>query len=410
MKSLVVAEAYPWPPQDGYKLRLANMIEALLAEGPVDFLCLDGSGRPRDAAPAGVTVIDAPEAPELGVREWLPRWLRSGEPRRLVRRDFSAARRVLPTLDHASYDVTFFSHVDSWIRTHDLVPGRAFLDFDNLENMLLAGIRRMGPIVAPGDGPARRASATLRWLIASGFNLVDERRWDRVQRQAAATVDRVLVCSALDVDRSGCPNAVVVPNGYECDWEPADHLAVGDPERPVFLFVGLLGYGPNVDAVRWFASDVMPSIRAELPGAEFRVVGRHSESVEALGSLPGVTIVGAVDSLQPEMERADVSVVPIRSGAGTRLKVVEALANRLPMVSTAIGCEGIDVVHGEHLLIADHPVEFAAACVRLVRDPAARASLIDAGQQRYLEHYRWSAIRSEVASLATAIAGQSHPR
>ena len=403
--TLCIAEAYPWPTVDGYKLRLANMIEGLLVNGPVDFLCLDGSGRRRDPAPVGVTVIDAPESPELAAKQWMPRWVRSPDPRRLVRRDFAAARRVLPTLDHSRYAVAFFSHVDSWHQTHDLVSVPSFLDFDNLENLLTAGIRRMGPVVAPGDGPVTRVAATARWLVASSFNRVDEHRWDRVQRRAAATVGKVLVCSEVDVGRSGCPNAVEVPNGYELAWAPADHVAVAELQRPVFLFVGLMGYEPNIDAVRWFASTVFPGIRRALPDAEFRIVGRYAESVESLGALPGVTVVGAVDSLQGELARAAVAVVPLRSGAGTRLKVVEAMANRLPIVSTTIGCEGIDVTPGVHLLVADDASEFARRCVEAVTNPALRADLIEAAATRYDQHYRWETIRRRVASLALDVAG-----
>lgn len=402
-RSLCIAEAYPWPAVDGYKLRLANMIEGLLLRGPVDFLCLDGSGRHRDPAPDGVTVIDAPEAPEFPAKVWMPRWLRSPDPRRLVRRDFSEARRVIPTLDQSRYDVTFFSHVDSWHQTHDLIRTPAFLDFDNLENLLTAGIRRMGPVVGPGAGAAVRVAATVRWLVASSFNLVDERRWDRVQRRAAARVGSVMVCSEVDITRSGCPNAVEVPNGYQRVWEPIDHGTPNDPDHPVFLFIGLMGYEPNVDAVRWFASDVFPAIRRELPDAEFRIVGRHTESVESLGTLPGVTVAGSVESLQPELERADVSVVPLRSGAGTRLKVVEAMANRLPVVSTAIGCEGIDVSDGVHLLVADDSAAFARSCIRAVSDASLRADLIAAAEARYLETYQWSTIRERVAALADQV-------
>jgi glycosyltransferase involved in cell wall biosynthesis len=173
----------------------------------------------------------------------------------------------------------------------------------------------------------------------------------------------------------------------------------------VFGFVGLLGYWPNVEAVRWFATDVLPHIRRTIPAAEFRVVGRHSESVRPLGALPGVTIVGDVDSLQPELQRTDASVVPIRSGAGTRLKVVEAMANRLPIVSTTIGCEGIDVTDREHLLVADDAESFAAACVEIVTDADVRAALIERAEERYLEHYQWSSIRADVARLARDVAG-----
>lgn len=409
MRSLCIAEKYPWPAVDGYKLRLANMIGGLLETGPVDFVCLDAGDLPRDPAPDGVTVIDAPEGPEAAASAWVPSWLRSSQPRRLVRRDFGAGRRAVAALDRAAYDLVFFSHVDSWHPTHDAIAGvPALLDFDNLENLLARGIRRLGPAIEPGDGLGRRAVARARWLVASAANLTDERRWDKVQRRAATLVEKVFVCSELDVERSGCPNAVVVPNGYELAWEPADHVAVADPEAPVFLFVGLMSYDPNIDGARWFARDVFPAVRARVPGARVRIVGRRAELVGDLASLPGVEVVGDVESLEPEMAGADVVVVPLRSGAGTRLKVVEAMANRLPMVSTTIGCEGIDVRHGEHLLIGDDARRFAEHCVTLATDPEQRGALIEAAAVRYDERYRWSTIRATVADLARSTASVQH--
>lgn len=405
--SLCIAEAYPWPSVDGYRLRLANMIGGLLERGPVDFLCLDGSGRARDVAPDGVSVIDAPESPEHPMRTWMPAWVRSPDPRRLVRRDFSAARRVLPTLDWDRYDVTFFSHVDSWYQTHDLVRGPSLLDFDNLEDLLMAGIRRNGPEFAPDDGALARSKEAARWAIASGFDVVDERRWARIQRRAASFVDRVFVCSEIDIERSGCPNAVEVPNGYELAWTPGDHTDVLDRRRPVFVFVGLMGYQPNIDAARWFASEILPEIRRRIPEAEFRIVGRHAESVQSLGSLPGVTVVGAVDFLQPVLAGADVAVVPLRSGAGTRLKVVEAMANRLPIVTTSIGCEGIDVTDGEHVLVADDAASFAARCLEAATEQRVRAGLIESAAKRFDDRYQWMSIRSTVARLADEAAGQA---
>ena len=411
MRSLCVAEVHPWPAVDGYRLRLANLIEALAANGPVDLLCLDGSATERGPAPAGVRVINAPESPESPASTWMPRWLGSSEPRRLVRRNFPEARRILTELgsvgsDVVRPDVVFFSHVDSWARTWDLIDAPAIVDFDNLENLLLAGVRELGPVLGPEPSLADRAAAALRYAVASGFNRADERRWEETQRRVASCVNRVLVCSELDVGRSGCPNAVVAPNGYELGWTPADHAVVADPEHPVLLFVGLLSYSANTDAVQWFATDVMPLVLARVPGAEFRIVGRGSEAVTHLAGLPGVSLVGAVDSLEAELAAADVSVVPIRSGAGTRLKVIEAMANRLPMVSTTIGCEGIEVVDGEHLLIADDAAAFADACCELVTDAGRRTTIIEAAETRFLDRYQWSQVRAGVAELARTVAGE----
>jgi glycosyltransferase involved in cell wall biosynthesis len=238
-------------------------------------------------------------------------------------------------------------------------------------------------------------------------NLADERRWDTQQRAAAEQVARVLVCSEVDVMRSGCENAVVIANGYSLDWKPAAHDTVHDPEHPVLLFVGALGYAPNMDAIGWMATAVMPKILERIPGARLRVVGRNGEAVAQYDSLPGVEIIGHVESLEAELVAADVSVVPIRSGAGTRLKVVEAMANRLPMVSTTLGCEGIDVAHGRELLIGDTDQSFADGVVEMVRNDALRKGLIEAAEARYNEKYRWSTIRHNLATLAKTVVDEA---
>ncbi|NLA35429.1 MAG: glycosyltransferase [Actinobacteria bacterium] len=403
MKSLVVAEVYPWPADDGYRLRVSNLIEAFVELGPVDFVCMDGSDCFRGAAPDGITVIDAPEGPERPIGQWLKPWLTTRLPRRILRRDFDAATRRFAEIDQAAYDVCFVSHLDTWhpIGEHLTLP--TLVDFDNLEDLLTRTIRKAGPIVQPGDGVSAKAKAVLRWVIASGFNLVDERRWARAQRHLAAHVERTFVCSQLDVARSAIPNVVAVPNGYQRTFEPASHFEPNDPSAPVFLFIGLLSYDPNADAVRWFASSVLPLVRQRLPNATFRVVGRGAEHVSAVAALPGVELVGGVESLEPELRGADVAVIPLRSGAGTRLKVVEAMANRLPMVTTTIGCEGIDLDDGIHAWIRDDAREFAEACVAAVQNTALRATVIDAAERRYLERYQWSSIRAMVSKLALEV-------
>lgn len=412
MKSCVVAEVYPWPAAGGVELRLSNLIEGLRLLGPVEFLCLDGSDRDRSPAPEGVSVTVIPERPERSAGEWLPRWLFSNLPRRLVRRNFGEATLIEQAVASSTADVVFFAHLDSWNVAVNLCRCPAVVDFVDLEDFALRSLREAGPVVVLGMSAAGRAMAWLRWNVIGVVNSIDERRWRAVQATASSMSRFVIVPSELDRERSGCSNAVVIPNGYERAWEPSEHTEVADPAAPVFLFVGLMGYHSNTDAAQWFAADVLPRIRSDVPGARFRLVGRGCEAIEHLRGLPGVEIVGAVDTLQEELAGADVAVVPIRHGAGTRLKVVEAMANRLPTVSTTLGCEGIDVDHGVHLLIADSPDEFARQCVRLLRERDLRVSLAEAAEQRFLERYQWSAIRSrfaEVIALAANPASSDGP-
>lgn len=169
------------------------------------------------------------------------------------------------------------------------------------------------------------------------------------------------------------------------------------------LFVGALDYEPNTEAVEWFVRDVFGSIRSRVPDVSVRVVGRGGSAVGWVEDIDGVELVGRVEELQPELDRADVSIVPIRVGAGTRLKVVEALANRIPMVTTTVGSEGIDVVDGRHALVADDADAFADACVSLIRDPDLRQSLADNGAELFDAVYDWEIIEGRLAEMVRQI-------
>ena len=114
--------------------------------------------------------------------------------------------------------------------------------------------------------------------------------------------------------------------------------------------------------------------------------------------------MGLVDEIDEELARADVEIVPIRSGGGTRVKVIEAFAHRVPVVSTPVGCEGLEVSDGVHLLVADEPGDFAAACARLLRDGVLRERLTQEAYRLYFSKYRCSDVQAVVSRLATGVA------
>ena len=393
MRVLFVAEVYAWPPTDGYRLRMANMIEGLAEVADVDLLVTDEPQRLGAApAPPSVRVLALPEVRTGRARAWFD-WLRSGVPRLMTDRSPEAARSEAQGWLADHYDAVVYSHVDSWWHYRGLVDAPEVVDFDNLEDQaIMASLRAV-----PTDLAGR-----LRWAVRAPISWWDARRWHRMQLRCAAAVDRVLVCSELDARRSGCANAVVVPNGAEPRGEAVDHRAA-PTGGAYFVFVGLMSYPPNADAVRWFVAEVWPEVRRRLPGSTFRIVGRGGEVVAELAAVEGVEVRGEVEDLAPELASADVSVVPIRTGSGTRLKVAEALANGLPTVSTRLGAEGIDVVDGTHVLLADGAEEFAAACVRAATDEATRRTLVEEGSALWRDRYRWSAIRSTFAEMVEAV-------
>ena len=204
-----------------------------------------------------------------------------------------------------------------------------------------------------------------------------------------------VTCS--EADRQGllelAPRArvSVVPNGVDTSYFHLSGPAAGDPDR--LLFTGKMEYQPNSDAVGFFMAEVMPRVRRARPGAHLEVVGMSPPPhlLELAQGQP-MTVHGAVPDVRPFAERCGISVVPLRAGSGTRLKILEALAMERAVVSTRIGAEGLDVVDGEHLLLADRPEDFAERVIALMEDDALRARLGRKGRQLVEERYDWKVV------------------
>ncbi len=220
----------------------------------------------------------------------------------------------------------------------------------------------------------------------NGHDDVADAELDAAQESARLETDvlglarRVYVCSEQDrqaLAGRGRAEVVVLPNAVPIQGP----LPAPPRDGPfTFLFIGTLGYYPNLDGVSWWCREVLPWLRQAAP-APFRllVVGAGGGDVyDAVDGAEEVEVIGAVPEVGPWYERAHAVVVPIRAGGGTRIKVLESFSHRRPVVSTTIGAEGIATVSEEHLLVADAPETFADQCARLMRDPELRGRLTEA--------------------------------
>jgi glycosyltransferase involved in cell wall biosynthesis len=321
------------------------------------------------------------------------------------RQDDAAARQAFSAWQRGTYDLAWFVRIESWLALGSLVAAPAVVDYDDLRDQLVRSRRRSAWPDPRGSVPV--SSPARRW-VRHRMSAADIRAWSRLQRRVARDVEAVIVCSELDRGRLGVPNAAVVPTGVEL---PAVAVGRDDPGAPPVLCLhGTLGYGPNADAATVLVRDVAPRVRAAFPDVEVRLVGRVDDRTARLGVVPGVVVTGYVADITTELARADVVAVPLREGAGTRIKVLEALAHRVPVVATSIAVEGLDVTPGVHLLVADEPDAFAAACVSLLRDRALRARLADAGERLVRDQHGWEHARSAVATLADRISRSTRPR
>ena len=187
--------------------------------------------------------------------------------------------------------------------------------------------------------------------------------------------------------------AVVVPNGVDIEFYRPSSAPV---EPDSLVFTGLMSYRPNIDGVVYFVEEVLPHIHQVRPNVTLTIVGAGAGAeVERLAG-PRVVVTGTVPDTREYFARAAVAVVPLRMGSGTRLKVLEGLAMGKPMVSTSVGCEGIHVRSGEHLLIADEAQALADAALRVLSDAELAASLARQGRALVEREYGWTAITAQL--------------
>jgi glycosyltransferase involved in cell wall biosynthesis len=231
------------------------------------------------------------------------------------------------------------------------------------------------------------------------FHARDRAAWQHGLERVAQQARRVTFSNPAEADRLALPNGVVLPNGCRV---PPFHGARPVQHPAVLGFVGWMGYEANADAACHLVSEIVPVLRECIgTGYVVRLVGSATPEIEQLGSDPNVEVTGYVDDLDAELARMDVALVPVRRGAGTRIKVLEALAAQLPVVSTTFGAQGLEVRDGEHLLLADTPADFATACRRLLEDDALRERVVRAGYDLVAAHHDWSVIQADVAEIAS---------
>lgn len=198
----------------------------------------------------------------------------------------------------------------------------------------------------------------------------------------------------------GARNVGWTDTGVDVDYftPPADGAAsAGGGE---VAFVGSMDWMPNVDGIEWFLDEVWPRIRAARPAATFSITGRRPPpAISAQNGRNGVTVTGTVPDVRPYLWGSRISVVPLRIGGGTRLKIYEAMAAKSAVVSTSIGAEGLSGEPGKEIALADTPVEFAGACLRLLEDEEARKAQADSAWTMVDQHFRWSAVARDFAAL-----------
>lgn len=230
--------------------------------------------------------------------------------------------------------------------------------------------------------------------------------WRKLLRYEKAQLGRIrTVATVSEVDAARCrtlapkTSVYVVPNGVDVNWfaPPPEFDAA---QRQGLVFAGAMDYEPNIDGAKYFCHEIWPLIRQAQPGVSLTIAGaRPTSEVLALGDLPGVTVTGFVEDMRPYLWQAAVSVVPLRMGGGTRLKILESMAAGCAVVSTSLGAEGLHFNAGKELLVADSAERFALSIIELLDNPERRVEMVRLAHQIVAYSYDWAAIAPRLAEV-----------
>ncbi len=392
MRILFLSAWFPFPPDNGSKLRIYHLLRALAARHQVTLLSFADT---PDAC------ADLPELRQLCQAVHLVpiSWY---NPRRL------RARLGLFSLKPRSVIDTFSPQM-----AHLITQVTQTTPFD----LVIASQTRMASYRPYFPGlPAIfeevevgvlyenfAAAATVRRRFRHGLTWWKHRRYlVRLLRQYGVCTVASVQEAALLQQEVGV-TAIVVPNCIDVAAY-AGVTAVAQPDT--LIYTGSFSFAPNHEAMHWFVTAVWPLVLAQRPQARLLITGNPAG--RTLPSATNVTHLGFVDDVRPYVAAATVSIAPLQTGGGTRLKILEAMALRVPVVATRKGAEGLNGRHEQHLLLADTPAAFAAAVVRLLQDAALRRYLAENAYQLAQQQYDWTVVTPRLMQLVEEVAHASH--
>ena len=397
-KVLFLAHLLPWPLEGGGQIKSYHILHQLSRAYDIKLLAL--IRRPDEIANAeplrGLCTLGIETIPVR--RTKLSNFFSAGSAlfsgrSFIVSRDDTPALRTAITRELAGGDYVAL-HVDHLQMAQfvpEKTPGvRVILDEHNVEFRI----------------PQRLAQTSPNPL----FRLYGRGEWQRLrefERRALRRADRTLAVS--DEDRKaledlagvGVGTIRTLPIGVDTQYFTPTHRHANSR---TLVSIGTMYWPPNIDAIRWFCQEILPMIKVGCPDTKLMIVGaRPTAEIRALEDDPAVTVTGSVPDVRPYGQDCGAFIVPLRSGSGMRVKILNALAMGLPTVSTTVGAEGIEVTDGENILLADTAEEFAAATLRLLSEPDLAARLARNGRSLMETKYGWDAIGAQLLQNYTEV-------
>jgi glycosyltransferase involved in cell wall biosynthesis len=397
---LIVATSLPYPPTNGYAMRIWALLNCLAAVGcETDLICF---GDPTEAhrheaqlnkvcRTVDVVVHETISlSAGLAVRKRLGALL-SGYPYAVAQSRSEVMReKIKNAIKNGRVDAVFLEETNLLTNLPSEISVPLIVDHHNVEHLLLE----------------RYAARAENWIRAAYASL-EARKVRDWEKTACTRASAVLVCSRHDQmafrEFAGDVPVIVIPNVID----DRSYVPAYKDDGYTILYAGGMDWLPNRDAVEYFIRTIFPLLRERAPEARFVVAGRgpSPKFLKQFAAVPGVEFTGTVADMRPVLAKAAVCVVPLRMGSGTRLKILEAAAMGKAVVSTSIGAEGLEFVNGEHILLADEPTEFAAAVANLMADTQRRRKLGHAARKWLEDQYSFPILRRALQGVLRSSAG-----
>lgn len=394
MKLLWVKPDFLHPTRSGGQIRTLEMLKRLHPRHQIHYAALDlpqpGEGLRRTSEYCTKAYAVAHRIPRhTGPRYWADlaagAWSKTPLPMRRYQ-----SHALLRQVDLLSRREKFDAIVCDFLASAANIPdlGRAVLFQHNVESMIWKRHTENAPT------PWHRA-----------YCRAQHHRMLRYEAEVSRAVKRIVAVSDADAAliRSlyGAANVHAIPTGVDIDFfTPPDSPYVQTKTHDL-VFIGAMDWRPNVDGLNWFVTEVLPLLRRRRPDCSLAIVGRRpSAEIRRLANRDErILVTGTVDDVRPYLWRSAVSIVPLRIGGGTRLKVYEAMAAKIPVVSTRIGAEGLDVHDGENVALANSAAGFAERCLALLSDAEARARIAAQAWEMVSTCYSWEVVSRKFENL-----------
>ncbi|RJQ28234.1 MAG: glycosyltransferase [Peptococcaceae bacterium] len=393
MRILLLSDVAPDRPDQGDKIRLLHLTRRLAQKHRLTLVSFAGGDEPAGEEGVADTIFqERITMPPLSSFEKVFRTMLNPHlPAAVALRRTGRVRRLLgELLAGGDYDL---------VLAYQLKMGANILGFE--------GITR---VVDLTDALSLYYGRMTGYLPAplKAFYRLERFKTARFERRVLAGVDLCLLASETDAAymRQFAPQArvAVVPNGVDTSFFIPQE---GPEDECKLLFTGNMAYPPNEDGALFFYREVFPLVLRQCPEARLVIAGKNPPPpIRALAGDGRVEVTGYVPDLRPYLAGAAVVVSPVRFGAGTRLKLLEAFAAGKAVVSSTLGCEGLDVAPGRHLEVADEPAEMAAKAAALLREPGRAAELGRRARELVEEKYDWRVIGEQLERLLQSALGK----